>query len=193
MSCSQLRRTAVLAAIVLVAGWPSFVAAQHGAAAPPGSQKPAPEAKQKPPAPASAPAAKAEHAGETAKKIPAATKQPPADSKAEAEKPEAAKPEGVRPSGPAPSLQEVVKRINNVMADHNQKVAEQQKAPETQRGRSRATPAQRSVRRAAAVSLKWDPALLAGYVALSWDTQLDPRAVTTRDLGIRLVWPPQVP
>jgi hypothetical protein len=104
------------------------------------------------------------------------------------------------------SLQDVAKRISAVLAEQSGRAAPADSggpagggsphaaratasvSPDPPRARSRPSPPAAAAPPPALVTLKWDPALAAGGVALSWDSQLDPRRARPGDLGIRLVW-----
>jgi hypothetical protein len=104
------------------------------------------------------------------------------------------------------SLQDVAKRISTVLAEHPGRPAPADAgvpagggsphaaraagsaSPDPPRPRPRPLPPAAAAPPTSLVTIKWDPALTSGGVALAWDSQLDPRRARPGDLGIRLVW-----
>jgi hypothetical protein len=93
----------------------------------------------------------------------------------------------------AASLQDVARRISEVISDHAGKVAAPsvEITPRPEPAKPKPAVAKRPPlprKPSSLVSLKWDPALTSTGVALAWDDQLNPRRPRA-DLGVRLVWP----
>jgi hypothetical protein len=95
----------------------------------------------------------------------------------------------------AASLQEVLSRISAAVAEQNGKVSagpDAESHPPPARVRARIPKPAAATTKPQAL-LRWDPALTAGGVALSWDEQLNPRPTRSGDLGVRLAWPARIP
>jgi hypothetical protein len=107
----------------------------------------------------------------------------------------------------AGSLEEVAKRISAVLSEQSGRPATggpgpasrpddaHGSPPSAEPARARPLPrrAAAAPRAASLVTLKWDPALTSGGIALSWDRQLDPRRAGMAGRGVRLVWPDRRP
>jgi hypothetical protein len=162
---------------------------------------------QHPPAATQQPASAAGR--QQASPAPAGAKGAPKDGGKEGSEKGAA--EGAEKATSPASLQDVARRISTVLAEQSGRPVPSEPGPAAGGGSSHGAslaaggdsgaPRPRSrpssptfvAPKPPLVTLKWDPALTSGGVALSWDSQLDPRRAGAGDLGIRLVWSASLP
>jgi hypothetical protein len=90
------------------------------------------------------------------------------------------------PAARKATLNQVLLRINQVVAEHNAKVKATQTVPVSRPGQRRVESRAGTPSTAPSVSLSWETG---PSVSLSWDSQLDPRRLRQTNLGVRLSWP----
>jgi hypothetical protein len=143
--------------------------------------------------------------------LPAAGQRPPAATErptAAANPPQGEKPVAAGATDKTPaSLEDLAKRISSVLAEQSGRPPTAGAAPspgaagtpigpmpvEPKRSKPLASRPAPAPKAASLVTLKWDPTITSGGVALSWEGQLDPRRTRRADQGVRLVWPDRLP